>query len=465
MAASLPPGISAAILAGAAAIIGIAAVPAYALAVIPFTVPFGELAALPLGGGIGATELGTALAGAAWVANGVRHRELFIESRALALFLAMFLGVAVLSATGALSFNLAAKELAKWGEFGVMAFAALSLMSAARLAFVTVGALMVAGTAEALYGVYQAVLGSGPTGFLLGAGTLRAFGHFGQPNPYAVYLSTVLVLAIGMLLAFAVYDRPRLRTPLILVLTAAAACISYAVLASFSRSALISLVAASGAMLVTHSRRMVGILAVLAGGAALLGLLGAFGLLPPVVTSRFAVLLDNFSLFDARDVTLTSANFALVQRMAIWQAAWAMFQDNPLLGVGIGNFDLSYRNYALPGWPQLPGHAHNYYLNLLAEGGILLLGSYLALLSSLCVLSIRNALRLKRSFSNSGEPATIARYGLTLGGVGLLALVSVHHLFDNLYVHGMLAQTGLILGLCLAAARIRPDTSARPAPQ
>ena len=460
MAASLPTG-GVAVLVGAGAVVGMAVAPAYALAVIPFAVPFGGLMALPLGGGIGATEVGTVLAGAAWVVHGARRHELIIQSRALALFLAVFLSVATLSAAGAPDLILATKELAKWAEFGLMAFAALSLLSAARPAFVIVGALMVAGTAEAMYGVYQAVVGSGPTGFLLGAGTLRAFGHFGQPNPYAVYLSTVLILAAGVLLAFIVYDRTGLRKPLILALAAAAACLSYAVLASFSRSALISLIVASCAMLVAHSRQMVAILALLAGGAALLGLLGAFGLLPPVVTSRFAVLLDNFSLFDARDVTLTSANFALVQRMAIWQAAWAMFQDNPLLGVGIGNFDLAYRDYALHGWPQLPGHAHNYYLNLLAEGGILLLGSYLALLSSLYWISVRNVLRLKQSFSSFHDPAAIARYGLTLGGVGLLALISVHHLFDNLYVHGMLAQVGLILGLSLAAARIRPEPAAR----
>ncbi len=453
----LPPGRGVAVIAGVAAVVGGAALPAYTPAIIAFAVPFGDLAALPLGGGVGATEAGVALVGAAWLARSAQRRRLDLGNNGLLFPLSVFLGVAALSAAGAPSFDPAAKELAKWLEFGLMAAMAYSMLSGTRPAFVAVAALLTAGTLEAAYGVYQAVSASGPAGFLLGAGTLRAFGNFGQPNPYAAYLGSVLVLAAGIILAFAARDRSSLRSPLVLAVVAAAACISYGVLASFSRSAWIALVIAFSAMLTAHDRRMAAVLALAAAGTAALAVLGAFDLLPPVMTSRFAVLLDNFTLFDAREVTLTSANFPLVQRMAIWQAAWEMFQEHPILGAGLGNFDVAYRNYALPGWPQLPGHAHNYYLNLLAEGGILLLGSYLALLGSLYYLVFKAVRRLKRSVASHPSRATVARYGVTLGGAGLLVLLTVHHLFDNLYVHGMLAQTGLILGLSLAVTRMPPE--------
>ena len=62
-------------------------------------------------------------------------------------------------------------------------------------------------------------------------------------------------------------------------------------------------------------------------------------------------------------------NFALVERRAHWQAAVEMFEDSPWVGVGIGNYAVAYPAYALPKWEDPLGHAHNYYLNVLAEAG------------------------------------------------------------------------------------------------
>ena len=60
-----------------------------------------------------------------------------------------------------------------------------------------IGAMLVAGAAEATYGAVQFVTGSGPAAFDL-QGALRAFGHFDQPNPFAGYLTTILPLAVCM---------------------------------------------------------------------------------------------------------------------------------------------------------------------------------------------------------------------------------------------------------------------------
>ena len=116
------------------------------------------------------------------------------------------------------------------------------------------------------------------------------------------------------------------------------------------------------------------------------------------------------------------------------------------MGIGIGNFDLFYPTYALPGWPVLPGHAHNYYLNLLAEQGVVGLAAYFALLGGLAVLVLATLRRIT-------APAEThwLRQGLVLGALGTLALLTVHHGFDNLYVHGIGIQLGLLLGLAFGA--------------
>ena len=56
-----------------------------------------------------------------------------------------------------------------------------------------------------------------------------------------------------------------------------------------------------------------------------------------------------------------------------------MAGDRPWLGVGFGNYGAAYEEYALINWPDPLGHAHNYYLNLVAEIGFIGLGAYLLL--------------------------------------------------------------------------------------
>lgn len=452
--AALPPTLGI-ISVAAVGVAGLALVaPAVALAVVAFTVPVSGLLPLPIGGAT-ATEAAVALVGGAWLAGAAHRRRLGLNGGTAAIPIVLFLGVLTLAAAGAVELTPAVKELAKWAEFGLMVLLTGALVRTPRQA-VAVGSLLVlVAAAEAGYGIWQAASGAGPAGFLLGAGHLRASGHFGQPNPFAAYLATALVVAAGALLALSAHRHAgSLRAFIPGLLAASALVIAYGVAASFSRSAAFGLAAAVAVMLAVHDRRLLAVMGALgAAGIALLGL-GASGLVPEVIASRFGVVLDNLTLFDPREVTLTSANFPLVQRMAIWQAAWDMFSAHPLLGVGPGNFDTLYRAYAIPGWPQLPGHAHNFYLNLLAEGGIVLFAAYLLLLGWLGGLLLGAIASAKRTLAGGDASADRSVcYGLTLGAVGLLVFLMVHNLFDNLYVHGVLAQVGLIFGLALAAPR------------
>ena len=74
---------------------------------------------------------------------------------------------------------------------------------------------------------------------------------------------------------------------------------------------------------------------------------------------------------DPAATEITDQNFSVLERLAHWQAGIRMFNGAPWLGIGIGNYGVVYPSFALPHWYDPLGHAHNLYINFLAETGIL----------------------------------------------------------------------------------------------
>lgn len=76
----------------------------------------------------------------------------------------------------------------------------------------------------------------------------------------------------------------------------------------------------------------------------------------------------------SRAVTVAdiSAGGANTERLLLWQNAWRMFLDHPLVGVGPGNFkDIHLGRYITAESKEKLGHAHNNFLHILAENGII----------------------------------------------------------------------------------------------
>jgi O-antigen ligase len=165
-------------------------------------------------------------------------------------------------------------------------------------------------------------------------------------------------------------------------------------------------------------------------------LLGGGRLIPATLVERLLDFLPYLRITSVEGMLLSDENYAIVERLAHWQAAWRMVSDNPLLGVGIGNYVPVYPAYALPGWEDPMGHAHNYYLNIAAEAGLLGLGGYLFLWGAIFWHGWRVYRRAEEQWRS-----------ITLGILGVMVAFGVHSLFDNLYVHGMNIHLVLLLGL------------------
>jgi O-antigen ligase len=396
----------------------------------------------------------TAFAGllAAWSARRSGASAIWRSVRVVALPLAAFVAVSSLSAMFAPDLARAGMEIARWVEMLLAVLVAAALTRATGKASLAIAALLAAGAAEAVLGIRTALLGGGPASFvILGSGAARAYGSFGQPNPFAGYLNMVWPLGAALLLC-------GLLEPGSSRLLRAGALVSVGfcgvgLVLSYSRGAWLGAAAGAAAMAtawlvaaLSPQLRRRGLPLVWAGVAAALALMigGPAARAPAALVERAASAMNQGFPADVRDAEVHDANYATVERVAHWQAALAMWAARPWLGQGPGQFEVAYGAYRLPRWPEPLGHPHNVYLQALAEGGLIGLCAFLAVLSGTLFLGLRAALR----------PAAARQRPLGLAVVGVLVAVSVHGLADNLFVHDMTIQLGVLLGLAAAAGTV-----------
>ena len=416
--------------------------PVVAVPLLLFAIPFGSRTSTTDKTSdltIGAAELLVALLALAWLARGAQRRQLHIQAGGIVVAVLAIVALAGLSVGYALDATSAVKETLKWLELLLALVIVVDLLreTAETGARWIIGAMFVAGAAEAAYGAMQFLTDSGPTAFDL-QGALRAFGHFDQPNPFAGYLTTILPLAACMALCRA---NPRLFR----WLSAAATFVLAAGIGlSQSRGAWLGATVAAVCLLLAWNRTTRRLLIPCGLGAALLLALALTGALPAAILDRLSQAVEYFGVFDVRTVEVTPANWAVVERMAHWQAGWYMFLDHPWLGVGAGNYAQAYPAYYVASWIEPLGHAHNYYINMLAELGVFGGGLLLLFLGAAFV-------QLGGTLVRSEEQGGTFWRAVLAGVFGGLVVFCVHNLFDSLFVHSVNVQIGVLMGLAVAA--------------
>ncbi|MCC7355591.1 MAG: O-antigen ligase family protein, partial [Anaerolineae bacterium] len=403
------------------------------------SVPFGLVREFALGRArLGLPEAFLALALGTWLVQGAARRRLELRAGPQAWLFAFFAWTTALSLLVATSVQEVIPEVVKWVEVWALYVMARSVLRL-RWSPWLIAAALAAGTLQGLLGVYQFVWQAGPEPFRLGR-FLRAFGTFAQPNPYAGYLGMVVPLGLSLTLwTFSVaWREPRkLRAGArLLGYGFATAVCALGIVMSWSRGAWLGIAAAGLVVMVVHSGRSRLVLICLLLIAAITGLLSGFGLLPAVISERLADLSSFIGLLNPNAVEITDANFSVYERVAHWYAGIAMFADHPWFGVGAGNFSAVYATYALARWQQSLGHAHNVYINIAAETGLVGLLSFLMMWGGAFVITLRSI-----------RNATGYRWAVAVGVLGVLVHVSVHNLFDNLFVQRMYLHWALLLAL------------------
>ena len=384
----------------------------------------------------------------AWFGRKLLRGRIPIPKTFINLPILLYVGVGLVSLWDAVSVFDGIKELLKWLEaiFIVWIIVDLTRDWPRKTVINTLVALLLSvACVQAAWGIFQFIIrGNGPAHFIISGRLYRGTGSFMQPNPYGGYIALALCLAVGAL-AGVMIDRwqklemPRKpltlvrQTPLIAILALVVALLTFALIGSWSRGAWFNFLAALAVFTYTMPRSRERGLIFVALGALSAILLWNSGIVPPALQQRLLGFLETFTTINVQNIVLTPSNYAVVERLAHWQAGLNMAASSIWLGVGLGNYAAAYPEFMVAGWPEPLGHAHNIYINVLGEMGILGLISYAVLWAAL----FSRVIHLVRTLD---WPYRGVAIGIFAGWVGL----TVHHLLDNLYVNNNIFYLGVM---------------------
>ena len=350
-----------------------------AIGVCLFTI-LSFLDVLPFGGAAvtfaKAVGLLLALAWFAVITTSQGERQDFLTAhRGMSFVLLGLLAWAALSTTWAESPGEAFQSTYRFALNAMLFLIVFTAVASKRNVVLVLGAFLLGATVSALHGIF---FPAAPDSIydvdrLAGAGV--------DPNE----LAYLMVASIAIAGAFAVWQKaPLVRIAALVVIGFCAAT----VFLSVSRSGLVSMGVALLAAVVVGGRWRKAALALL----LVIGLSG----------------LAYFTMYASPEVreriTMREGGSG---RTDIWAVGWRMVEDKPAAGVGAGNFNVSSIHYLLePGALQRdefivdhPQVAHNVYLQLLAELGVVGLALFLAIIA----FSLVSAYRAARCFNRIGD--------------------------------------------------------------
>lgn len=283
--------------------------------------------------------------------------------------------------------------------------------------------------------MYQFAFGAESGVFMVG-GSVRVYGSFGTPNPLAAYLEmTIPVLFACVPIAW--FLRGEFRAHVVekwlFILIPIGGFII--ILLTQSRGGLLGIVAASIVLLWLLPRRARFSMATLGVVVLAVFLLTAPG---QSQLARFGTLLEETNQ-EVGDPARSSFDVG-AGRGALWATARIMIAENPLTGIGAGEFDENYREH-VPSWiDRLPrGQAHNVWLQMGAQAGIWGVVAYAWWFAA----SVWSVITARRRVVDS------QRRWLMTGILAVFAAYTVHSMVDYLNVLSLGLQLSVLTAIAL----------------
>lgn len=305
------------------------------------------------------------------------------------------------------------RETLKWVEYALYFAAVFFCYALDEQPRILRGAISISVAVVAASAFADLVLGGGSV-LLAGDRTIpRIAGALEGPNQLGGYLE----IAIAIVAAWQIRERSHLAT-LVLALAGAALALS------FSRAALAGTAVALFALAWIERERIAAAWGVAAGVVAgyAIALLDARGISP------LALLWAAFSV-RASDIDAALSG-GVGSRSELWRAAITLWSRHPIIGIGAGNYQYELAQTGLFG---VRTQANEWYLQTLAEGGVLLFIAVMTWLASV----------VRALFTN------VRRSPWAAGALAATCAMVVHGFSDDLIFYPKVAElwmTALALG-------------------
>lgn len=297
-------------------------------------------------------------AGVLWLLARHRHhtRDGIIPLEAV---MGFFLGAAAVSVIGSAHLLTSLSELARFTSVVVMFFALRRVLGHSRVW--TDRALMAVYASAIVPILVAATQAAGHRGELHAGGFARVRGTFVHPNPFAIYLTLLIIMGVALL--------PHVQGWRRIALAVILAGCGVSLLLTYTRTGWLAVVVGVAVVGVLQTRWLLAVL--LAGLVVLL-------VAVPSVSGRFADL--------SRDQHLSgTAGNSLVWRFEYWRDAVDLAKDRPLTGIGLKMTESAEGR-----------KPHNDFVRAFAETGFIGFCAYLCLIAAVlrtAWLAIRTAQR------------------------------------------------------------------------
>jgi len=261
----------------------------------------------------------------------------------------------------------------------------------------------------------------------------RAISLFGNSNPLAGYVNLIIPVIFGMMMV-----KASLRERSILAIIAILSIMVWYF--TYSRIAWLSLLLTIVLLFFQTKTKKI-------------------ALLYPMVF--FAILASCFLVSDIRNGFINKARLqnlphVLEHRATGYVVGYNILKDDPILGIGIGNYHLLVKKfiYSDPLLTEsfvyrdnsiMVSHLHSLYLQILVETGLMGLCAFVFWLVCIVKYLVSSLKSLEKS----------RHYWLLVGLMGGVIVFLFNNLTDVLVVHGIHLQWGIVLGLAVALTQFR----------
>jgi O-antigen ligase len=384
------------------------------LAVVTTTLAFGTVHAWALA----AFQLSAAVVFALWMFDAWRTRVLRVSLNPLQLPLVGLFAVGLFQLGASLSFDPQATRVSLLQLAGLLVYfaAALAFVDSPKRLKLLTRLVVVFGFLLAVYGLMQHFINPRTIFFVREPKQAEPFGPYVNRHHFAGYMELALAMPLGLLFAGAV-ARERM-----ILYAFASAMMAIALVMTNSRGGLVSMVCEvlflAAVSSLARGRRREG--ETLTRGERLRAAAVRVGFGFAMVLAVFVGVLY-FGGEGALSRMLGTVNSAdpTTGRAHFWSGALQIIRDHPWLGTGLGSFGSAYTRYDTSNGQYRLEQAHNDYLQILSDAGVV--GGLLGLV--FVVLLFRAAFRRMQSHDRF-------RRGVALGALAGCAGVLVHSFFD-----------------------------------